>query len=204
MSDCEQPLNTHWVHMNANEWVLNTPWTPIERSWMPLWVSVNNHWLRMTTFESLLNVTHHGVIIRKFSFLSELNTPWTLVSALECLWVSIEHSLSACECTWTPLNEYWIGPECLWVCVNSIQWVRTSHEHPLSAHECLWVSIRRVWICTSRVVNFKIWGRFKLRVWTLVSIKILYVTGKNIHTFLGSLQKYVWYSQKYGILSNLF
>jgi hypothetical protein len=47
---------------------------------------LNTHWVRMNAIESLLNATHHGVTMSKFSFVSELNTPWRLVSEWEhCL-----------------------------------------------------------------------------------------------------------------------
>jgi hypothetical protein len=92
MSEWEQLLNTHWGQMNTNEWVLNT------------------HWLCMKATESLLNVTQHDVTMRKIGFVSELNTPWILVSVHEFLWVIIEHTLNACEYKWTPMSEYWTPP----------------------------------------------------------------------------------------------
>jgi hypothetical protein len=109
-SEWERPLNTYWVRMNANEWVLST------------------HGVRMNTIESLLNATHHGVTMRKISFVSELKMPWTLKSVCECLWVSIEHFMNACECTWMPMSENWTPP-----------------EHPMSAHERQWVSGNSPW-----------------------------------------------------------
>ena len=113
MSEWEQPLKTHWVHMNANEWALNT------------------HWVRGNAIESLLNKTYHGVTMGKIAFVSELNTPWTLVSARECLWVIIEHPLNARECTWMPMSEYWTPPEhpneCAWMSMS--EW-----EQPLNTH----------------------------------------------------------------------
>jgi hypothetical protein len=153
LSDCEQPLNTHWVCMNANEWVGTAPEHPLsahERHW----VSVNTQWVCMTAIESLLNATHRGVTMRKITFVWDLNspltwssvrnacewvlnTPWMLLSARECLWVSVEHPLNASECTWMRLTENWTAP-----------------EHQLSVHERLWVSISKVWMRTSRVVNF--------------------------------------------------
>lgn len=58
LSGCEHPLNTHWVHMNANEWVrtaMNTNWvhidaiecvlTSIECAWMP----VCHYWMWLAT-----------------------------------------------------------------------------------------------------------------------------------------------------------
>jgi hypothetical protein len=158
MSEWEQPLNTRWVCMPTIEWALDTPWTPIECTWMPM-SECEHLWVRMNAIESLLNVTHHGVIMRKFSFVSELNNPWTLwvhmntfesvlntpwmiVSAHECLWVSIEHPMNTCECTRMPMSEHWTCPECLRVCVNANEWVG-SPEHPLSVHEWLWISLGR-------------------------------------------------------------
>ena len=101
----EWALNAPWMHVSAYEclWVSgNIPWPPIECAWLPLWLTMvwpweSSHqnwtlpeclWVHMNAFESVLN------------------TPWMLVSAHECLWVSIEHTLNACECTWTPLSEY--------------------------------------------------------------------------------------------------
>jgi hypothetical protein len=147
--------------MNTNEWVLNT------------------HWVHMNAVESLLNVTHHGVTTRKIAFVSELNMPWTLVlvSAHECQWVSTEH----------PLNTQWVR-------MSANEWAGTAPEHPLNVHERLWVSIWKVWMHTSRVVNLTtLEGQFKLRVWTLASIKILRYRSKNMHTFLGPSPRYVWY-----------
>jgi len=147
MSDWEQPLNTHWMCLNANQRV----WTPIECAWMPL-----NHF-------STLN-----------AFVWELNGAWMQLSALEHLWVSIEHPLNAVECMWAPLSEYWIWPECFWVCMNANEWVGTAPEHLLSVHECLWVSIWKVWMRTSRVVNWtNLYGWFKLRVEYWHQFKIL-------------------------------
>jgi hypothetical protein len=115
------PISEYWTPpehpFSANEcqWVSgSSPWSPIECTWMPIseywtslehpwsayecqWVGVNTHWVHMNAIESLLNATHHGVTMRKFSFVSELNTPWTLVSVHECLWVSIEQPLNTCE-----------------------------------------------------------------------------------------------------------
>jgi hypothetical protein len=166
------PLSEYWTYPEClwcmwtpmSEW--EQPWTPIECAWIPF-SGVNTHWVCTYAIETLLNVTHHGMPMRKFSFVSELNTPWTLVSAQECLWVtpwmlvsaheclwmSIEHPLNACEFAWIPLSEYWTCPEHLWVLVNANEWVGTSPEHPFSAHECLWLSIRKVWMCTSRVLT---------------------------------------------------
>ena len=135
ISEWEQPLNTYWVRMNTIEWV----WTPIEFAWKPM----SHYWMRLTM----------GVTMRKIAFVSELNGPCILVSAHECLWVNIEHPLSAIECAWTPLSEYWTHPECLSVHMKANEWVGTAPEHPLSAHTCLWVSIWKVWMRTSKVVN---------------------------------------------------
>jgi hypothetical protein len=125
----EHPLNTHWVQMNANanEWVGTAPEHPMGAH-DGHWVSVNTQWVRMTAIESLLNATHHGVTMRKISFVSEMNTLWMLVSACECLLVSDEHLLNACEYPWMPMSEHWTPP-----------------EHPLSAHECQLVSGNNLW-----------------------------------------------------------
>ena len=161
MSKWEQPLNTHWVCMNANEyvgtarehpmrahdhqWVTgNSPWTSIECAWMPL-----------SECEHLLSAHEcHWVIIEcnspwcdheKDCIRSELHSPWMLLSARERLWLSIEHSLNAIECTWTPLSEYWTLPECLWVRVNTFEWVLKMPWMLVSAHECQWVSGNSLW-----------------------------------------------------------
>ena len=54
VSEYWTPPECLWVHVNANEWVLNTPWTPIECAWMPLSEReqpLNINWVRMTTIE---------------------------------------------------------------------------------------------------------------------------------------------------------
>jgi hypothetical protein len=163
----EHPLSVHeckWVNGNSPwtpiEWTqlpmseMDAHWTPIECA-QTLMIKCEHLWVCVKGIESWLNVTHHGETMRKIAFLSELNTAWMLVTAHECLWVSIEHALNACECMWTPLSEYWTNPEHLWVCMNASVQVGTFPEHPLSVHECLWVSISKVWMQTSRVVNSK-------------------------------------------------
>ena len=91
-----------------------------------------------------------------------LNTPWMLLSAYECLWVSVEHPLNATECTWMRLSENWTAP-----------------EHPLSVHECLWVSIAKVWMRTSRMVNVtNLLCRFKLRI-KKIGINLWYCFTSN-------------------------
>jgi hypothetical protein len=116
-SEWGQPLNIHWVCMNANEWVLNTSWTPIECAWMPL----SHYWMQLTMvwpWESAhlcqnWTLSEH-LWVHMNTFESVLNTPWTLGSACEHLWVSTEHSLDACERAWMPMSEW---------------------EHPLNTHQ---------------------------------------------------------------------
>jgi hypothetical protein len=106
---------------------------------------------------------------------SALNNPWTLVSVREHLWVTTEHA------------------ECLWVCVNTNEWAGTSPEHPLSAHEWLWVSLQKVWMCTSRVVNLKIYMASLNWEFEHCHTLNLMLRVKNMHTFLGPSSRYVWY-----------
>ena len=126
MSEWEQPLIIHWVHMKAIAWVC----TPIEWEWMS-WVSIkrNSPWC-----------DHENDLIC-------VRTEW-LLSTCECMWIplreSIEHPLNAIECTgtpiecvWTPLSEYWTAPECYWVCGNTFEWVLHMPWMLLSAHESL-------------------------------------------------------------------
>ena len=43
-----------WVHKNANEWVLNTPWIFVsasERQWVSIDHLLITHWVHMATFE---------------------------------------------------------------------------------------------------------------------------------------------------------
>jgi hypothetical protein len=145
VSEYLTPLEYLWVYMNANEWVLNIPWTSIKCTRTPIseyWtapehllsvydhqrLSVNTQRVRMTAIKLFLNATHRGVTMRKIIFVSELNTPWMIVSTCECLWVSIEHPLNACGCMWMPISEYWTPP-----------------EYPLSVYECQWVSGNSPW-----------------------------------------------------------
>ena len=115
MSDCEQPLNTHWVCLNAIEWV----WTPIEYTCMPLsyywtWLTVVWQWERMHLCENWTAPECDWVHLNTAEWV--LNTSWMLLSAREHLWVSI-NALNACECMWMPLSEYWRAPEpieCAW------------------------------------------------------------------------------------------
>ena len=127
-----------WVQMNANEWVGTASEHPLTVHECH-WVSMSMHGLCTNAIESSLklNTTHHGVTMKKISFVSELITPWMLVSACEFLWVSFEHPLITCEFAWTPLSEYWTHPECLLVCMNA----NSEWEHPLST---LWVTPRIV------------------------------------------------------------
>ena len=67
----EHPMNNLWVRMNVNEGVGTAPEHPLNTHDCHS-VSVNIHWVHMTAFESILNVTNHGVTMRKFSFVSEL------------------------------------------------------------------------------------------------------------------------------------
>jgi hypothetical protein len=132
------------------------------------WTLPEHLWVCMNVFESVLN------------------TPWMLVSAHECLWVSIEHPLNTCECAWTPLSEYWTCSECLWVQVNANEWVRTSPEHQLGAHECLCVSFRKVWMRTSRVVDLKnlsAGSNWEFEHWHKLGSYVM--DKKNMQTFLG-------------------
>jgi len=145
------PLGLWYVNrLNAFEWVLNTPWTlvsvcgclwvivnspwtPIECTWMPMSECehpLNTHWVCMNVIGSFLNATHRGVTMRKTAFLWELNSPWMRLSAHEHLWLSIEHPLDAIECAWTLLSEYWICPECHWIHVNAFE----ECEQPLNTH----------------------------------------------------------------------
>jgi hypothetical protein len=167
MSEWEQPLNTHWVHMNAIEWV----WTPIECAWPPLshywmWLTMVWPWARSHLCQNWMTPEHLWVCMNAFEWV--LNTPWMLVSAREHLWVNIQHAINACECAWMPMSE-WEQP------LNT-HWVRMNAR--------LWVSIWKVWMRTSRVVNLtNLYGQFKLRVRTLASIKIL-CYGSKKHTQL--------------------
>jgi hypothetical protein len=155
-------------------------WTPIECKWMPLshygtWLTMVWPWERSHLCQNWTHPEHLWVHVNSFEWL--LNTHWMLVSACECQWVSIEH----------PLNTQWM-------CMNANEWVGTAPEHPLNVHEYLWVSIWKVWMRTYRVVNStNLSGWFKLRVWTLTSIKILCFRSKNMHTFLAPWPRYVWY-----------
>ena len=88
------PPECLWVRVNTNEWVGTAPEHPLSVHECH-WVSVNTHWVRMNTIESLLNATHHGVTLRKISFVWELTSPWLRLSACECLRVSIEYPLNA-------------------------------------------------------------------------------------------------------------
>ena len=154
LSDCEQPLNTHCVRMNPNEWVwtaseqhcmhmnvIEWMWTPIECTWTPL----SYYWMQLTVVWPW----------ERMPLCENWTAPecWMWLSVHECLWVSIEQPLNAIECMWMPLSEYWTPPECYWVHVNTFEWAWTAAEHPLSSHDCLWVSIWKVWMCTSRLVN---------------------------------------------------
>jgi hypothetical protein len=54
LSDYWTPTECLWVHVNANEWVLNTQWTPNECACTPMseWEQpLNTHWMCMNTFE---------------------------------------------------------------------------------------------------------------------------------------------------------
>ena len=140
----EHFLDTRWVRMTAYEWVLTSPWTPIECAWPPM-SECEHLWVRMNAIESLLKAIHHDVTMRKFSFVSELNTPRMLVSAHEHLWVSIEHTLNTCEHAWMPLSQYWTPPDHFWVCVNTFEWALNTPWTLVSAHECQWVSRNIHW-----------------------------------------------------------
>jgi hypothetical protein len=153
MSEWEQPLNTHWVHMTTIEWV----WTPNECAWPPLchyWMQLTGvwPWERSHLCQNWTRPERLWVHLNACEWV--LHTPWMLVSAGEGQWVSIED----------PLNTHWVR-------TNANEWVGTAPEHPLSAHECLWVSNSKVWIRTSRVVNLtNLEGGFKSRVWKLALI----------------------------------
>ena len=124
-----------WAHMNANEWV----GTPIDCTWAPLshywtWLTMVWPWERQHLCQNWIATEHLWVNVNAFEWI--LNTPWILVSARECLWVSIKH----------PLNTHWAH-------INANEWVGSAPENPLSAHKRHWVIIRMVWSCTSSVVN---------------------------------------------------
>jgi hypothetical protein len=139
MSEWEHPLNTHWVCMNANEWVGTAPEHPLSADEFQ-WVSVNTHWMHMTAIESLLNATHRGVTMRRVTFLWESNSPWMRLSVRELMWVSIEHPLNAVECTWMHLRECWTPPERYRLCVNPREWVLNSPWTPI---EFTWMPLSK-------------------------------------------------------------
>jgi hypothetical protein len=179
MSEWEQPLIIHWVHMKAIEWV----YTPIEWEWMS------------------------GVIIERSSPWCDhennlicVRTEW-LLNTCECTWMplreSIEHPLNAIECmgtpiecVWTSLSEYWIPPEFYWVCGNTFEGVLYMPWMLLSAHESVWVSTWEVWMCTCRVVKLTVQMESKIGI----HLRNFYVTGQqNRHRFLRPLPRYVWH-----------
>jgi hypothetical protein len=130
-----------WVHVNANEWVLNSPWTPIECAWTPMseyWTTPehplsahDHHWVRMTTIEWVWMpnecawppLSHYWM------------WPWS-DHEKDLICVRTEHALNACECTWMPVSEYWTPPECLWVHMNANEWVLNTPWTPI---ECTWM-----------------------------------------------------------------
>jgi hypothetical protein len=130
LSYCDQPQITHWVHMNANEWVRTAPEHPLSVHECH-WVSMNTHWVCRNTSDhekDLICVCIEQpwmqlVCLNNFELV--LNTSWMLLSLREDLCMSIEHILKAIDYVWMLLRS-----------VNSL-------EHPLSAHECLWLSIWR-------------------------------------------------------------
>jgi hypothetical protein len=198
-------LNTSLLLVSAHEhqWVSeNSPWTPIEYPWMKLSECEHPLWAH----------EHHWVII-------ECDSPWGdhekyLIS------VRTEWPLNTCEYTWMPLSEYWTCSECLWVCMNIFKWVlnmlwvlvsmhahqwvnENSPEYALSVHECLWVSIWKIWMRTSRVVNLtNLYGRFKLRVWTLASIKILCYRSEKTCTAFSDHHQDIMYGTSILLLFN--
>ena len=104
MSECEQHLNIHWVHMNAIEWV----WTPIACAWMPLtyyWMRLTVVWPRgrMPLSEFWTHPECYRVHVNVFEWV--LSIPWTLLSARECLWVSMNSPWTSIECTWMPVSK---------------------------------------------------------------------------------------------------
>jgi len=136
MIEWEQPLNTHWVRMNTNEWLWTAPEHPLSAH-EHHWVSVNTQWVCMTAIETSLNATHHGVTMKKIAFEWELNSPWMWLSARERLRVSIEHPLntvSVHEWQWVSGNSPWTPIECAWTPLSEC-------EHPMSVHDCHWVII---------------------------------------------------------------
>ena len=99
LSDCEQPLNTHWGHMSAIEWV----WTPIECTWLPL----SHYGMRLTLVWPWER--------------SHLCQNWT---HRECLWVHVNACRWGLNTSWTWMNACeWVGtaPEHPWVCIKAIE-----------------------------------------------------------------------------------
>jgi hypothetical protein len=125
LSDCAQPLNTHWVCMNANEWV----WTASEHHWVHIhaiewvWTLIEWMWPPLSFYWVQLTVVWPQ---ERIHF-------WT---ALECKWVR----LSTFERVWTPAS-------CYWVHLNALVWVLNRPWMLLRAHESLWVSVNRPWTC---------------------------------------------------------
>jgi hypothetical protein len=94
-------LNMYWTLLNAceclnaNEWVLNTPWTPIECARMPL----SHYWTRLTMVwpwershlcQNWTHPEHLWVQVNANEWV--LNSPWTPI-----------------ECAWMPLSMYLDG-----------------------------------------------------------------------------------------------
>jgi hypothetical protein len=141
----ELVLKIPWKLLGAcgHLWViLNSLWTPIECAWMPMseweqplnnlectgmpWSEEDTHWVCVNAIELLL---------RKNTFVWELNSPWVQLSVHKHLWAR---------------SEYWTPHECFWVHMNTFEYplnaiecpqilrgVWTATEHPLSVHECL-------------------------------------------------------------------
>ena len=136
----------HLLSVHECQWVSgNSPWTPIECAWMPMseyWTSIECAWMPLSHSWTRLTMVwpwERSHLCQNWT----LNTPWTLVSARERLWVIIEHTLNACECTWVPMSEYWTPP-----------------EHPMSAHECQrvsgnspWTPIECAWMTLSKYLE---------------------------------------------------
>jgi hypothetical protein len=147
LSKCEQPPNTHWVHMNANEWE---------------WAASEHHWVHMNACAHSLSACEcHWFTIEcdspwcdheKEHLCVEIELPLNLI---KCVWTPLSecyHPLNAIEGTWMHLSEYWMpcnAIECAWmhwVSVNSLwtpiecAWMPMSEsEQPLNTLECAWM-----------------------------------------------------------------
>jgi hypothetical protein len=101
---------------------------------------------------------HSHWAFRYTNKLNVLNTSWTLVSAHEHQWVSIEHLLNTCECTWLPTSEYSTSIECAWTSLS---------------HNWTWLTMVWLWerlhLCQNWTRRKHLWEHMNAVEWVLTN-----------------------------------